>query len=101
LVALPRRFGDAGDHAAVGEFAEGDPAEFEATDVAPAAAGELAAVGEASWAGIAREHGEAHVVVSFLQLGAERGVLVDSFLFALLTLDPAGFGHGVRKCSSV
>lgn len=101
MVALPRRFGDAWDHAAVGEFTEGDPAELEAADVATATAGELAAVGEARRAGIAWEHGEAHVVVSFLQLGAERGVLVDSFLFALLTLDPAGFGHGVRKCSSV
>lgn len=82
MVALPRGFGDAWDHAAVGEFTEGDPAELEATDVAPATAGELAAVGEASWAGIAREHGEAHVVVSFLQLGAERGVLVYGLLFA-------------------
>src|SRR5437667_5844275 len=83
VISLPTGFGDAGNQAVQGHFAERQArtAEFAKVGVPPAADG--ATVHQARWAGVARQLGQAGVIALGLQFRAQGGVLLHGFHFFL------------------
>src|SRR2546423_813966 len=83
---LPASLRYAWDQAIQRRFAKRQTRAGKFADVCVASAGDLAAVDQADWTGIARQLLQRGVVLALFQFGAQGGVFFYSFSFALVAL---------------
>ena len=90
---LPARLGDSRNKACRGHLTEGQTRHLEAADVSATTTRNAAAIGQTSWASIARQKREANEVAFRFKFRTELSVFFNSFCFALFALEPASFSH--------
>ena len=85
---LPARLGYARDEPLRRQLAEGKPRNLEPANKGAPAPGDFAAVHDAGRAGIARQLGEAGVILLRFQLSAQGGMLLHRRAFAFVAINP-------------
>ena len=90
---LPTGLRHTGNHAGVGEFAESDTREMEATQECVTTPRQLAAVHQTNRGSVARKHSKTNIVALSLQLGAEVCIASRDSCLLFVSFYPAFLSH--------